>query len=134
MSGTAEALARAYAKRWLWKAAAPVAVPVFGVLTLLLIPLAVLAAPEASTASSSCSIGGTGATVAGTDLDAVQMGHAQTIVTVAAALGLDPYAATVALATRLPGVPHPNAGQRGQQPRTHRRTGRGDRHEPDLSA
>ncbi|TFV66542.1 UNVERIFIED_ORG: M23 family metallopeptidase [Bacillus sp. AZ43] len=101
MSGTAEGLARAYAKRWLWKAAAPVAVPVFGVLTLLLIPLAVLAAPEASTAaaSSSCSIGGTGATVAGIELDAVQMGHAQTIVTVASAQGLGPYAATVALAT-----------------------------------
>ncbi|TQN43724.1 peptidase M23-like protein [Blastococcus colisei] len=101
MSGTAEGLARAYAKRWLWKAAAPVAVPVFGVLTLLLIPLAVLAAPEASpaAASSVCSIGGTGATVAGTDLNAVQMGHAQTIVTVAAAQELDPYAATVALAT-----------------------------------
>ncbi|TFV79406.1 M23 family metallopeptidase [Blastococcus sp. CT_GayMR19] len=101
MSGTAEELARAYGKPWLWKVAASVAVPVFGVLTLLLIPLAVLAAPEASTAaaSSSCSIGGTGATVAGTELDAVQMGHAQTIVTVASALGLDPYAATVALAT-----------------------------------
>ncbi|TFV91187.1 M23 family metallopeptidase [Blastococcus sp. CT_GayMR16] len=101
MTGTAEGLARAYAKRWLWKAAASVAVPVFGVLTLLLIPLAVLAAPEASTslASSGCSIGGTGTTVAGIGLDAVQMGHAQTIVTVAAAQGLDPYAATVALAT-----------------------------------
>jgi murein DD-endopeptidase MepM/ murein hydrolase activator NlpD len=100
MSGTAKGLAQAYAKRWLWKAAAPVAVPVFGVLTLLLIPLAVLAAPEASTAAaSSCSIGGTGATVAGTELNAVQMGHAQTIVTVASAQGLDPYAATVALAT-----------------------------------
>ncbi|SOC49998.1 Peptidase family M23 [Blastococcus aggregatus] len=101
MSGIVEGLAKAYVKRWLWKAAAPVAVPVFGVLTLLLIPLAVLAAPEASTASasSSCSIGGTGATVAGTELDAVQMGHAQTIVTVASGDGLDPYAATVALAT-----------------------------------
>ncbi|SFE43630.1 M23 family metallopeptidase [Blastococcus tunisiensis] len=100
MSGTAEGLARAYGKRWLWKAAAPVAVPVFGALTLLLIPLAVLAAPEASTSpASSCSIGGTGATVAGIELDTVQMGHAQTIVTVAAAQGLDPYAAMVALAT-----------------------------------
>jgi murein DD-endopeptidase MepM/ murein hydrolase activator NlpD len=101
MSGTAEGLARAYAKRWLWKAAAPVAVPVFGVLTLLLIPLAVLAAPEASTsaASSACSIAGTGASVAGIELDPVQMSHAQTIVSVAAAQGLDPYAATVALAT-----------------------------------
>lgn len=100
MSGTAEGLARAYAKRWLWKVAAPVAVPLFCVLTLLLIPLAVLAAPEASmAASSSCSIGGTGVTVAGTELDAVQMGHAQTIADVAAARGLDAYAATVALAT-----------------------------------
>ncbi|RBY95416.1 M23 family peptidase [Blastococcus sp. TF02-8] len=101
MSGTAEGLARAYAKRWLWKVAAPVAVPMFCVLTLLLIPLAVLAGPEASTAgaSSACSIGGTGATVAGIELDAVQMGHAQTIADVAAARGLDAYAATVALAT-----------------------------------
>ena len=46
MRGTVEQFARAYARRWLWKAAAPVAVPVFGVLTLLLIPLAVLAAPD----------------------------------------------------------------------------------------
>ncbi|MCF6506539.1 M23 family peptidase [Blastococcus sp. MG754426] len=101
MSGTAEGLAQAYATRWLWKAAAPVAVPLVGALTLLLIPLAVLAAPEASTqtASSSCSTGGTGATVAGIALDAVQMGQAQTIVNVAAARGLGPYAATVALAT-----------------------------------
>jgi murein DD-endopeptidase MepM/ murein hydrolase activator NlpD len=101
MSGTTEGLARAYAKRWLWKVAAPVAVPLFGVLTLLLIPLAVLAAPEASTAaaSSACSTGGTGATVAGIELDAVQMGQAQTIVNVASARGLGPYAATVALAT-----------------------------------
>ncbi|WP_040336885.1 M23 family metallopeptidase [Candidatus Blastococcus massiliensis] len=101
MSGTAAGLARAYAKRWLWKAAAPVAVPMFCVLTLLLIPLAVLAAPAASTAAASaaCSIGGTGATVAGIELDAVQMGHARTIADVAAARGLDAYAATVALAT-----------------------------------
>ncbi|MCF6745971.1 M23 family metallopeptidase [Blastococcus sp. KM273128] len=100
MSGTAEGLALPYAKRWLWKAAAPVAIPVFGVLTLLLIPLAVLAAPEASTSpASSCSIAGTGASAADIELDAVQMGHAQTIVAVAAAGGLDPYAATVALAT-----------------------------------
>jgi murein DD-endopeptidase MepM/ murein hydrolase activator NlpD len=100
VSGTAEGLAQAYATRWLWKAAAPVAVPLLGALTLLLIPLAVLAAPEASTqTASSCSTGGTSATVAGIELDAVQMGQAQTIVTVAATKGLDPYAATVALAT-----------------------------------
>ncbi len=97
MTGTAQRAARA----WLWKAAVPVAVPVLAALTLLLVPLAVLSAPEASTsaASSGCSTGGSGATVAGVDLDAVQMGHAQTIVTVAASRELAPYAATVALAT-----------------------------------
>ena len=101
MSGTAEGLARAYATRLLWKAAVPIALPVLTGLTVLLVPLAVLAAPEASTqaVSSACSTGGTGATVAGIDLDAVQMGQAQTIVNVAAARGLGPYAATVALAT-----------------------------------
>ncbi len=97
MTGTVERAARA----WVWKAAAPVAVPMLAALTLLLVPLAVLAAPEASptAASSGCLVGGTGATVAGVDLDAVQMGQAQTIATVAARRGLDPYAVTVALAT-----------------------------------
>ncbi|SOC49466.1 Peptidase family M23 [Blastococcus aggregatus] len=101
MSGTAEGLAQAYATRWLWKAAIPIALPVLVGLTVLLIPLAVLVAPEASTqaVSSACSTGGTGATVAGIELDAVQMGQAQTIVNVAAVRGLGPYAATVALAT-----------------------------------
>jgi murein DD-endopeptidase MepM/ murein hydrolase activator NlpD len=85
---------------WLWLAV-PLVLPVLASLTLLLITTAVLAEPAARTpaASSACSTGGTGATVAGVDLDAVQMGHAQTIVTVAASRGLDPYAATVALAT-----------------------------------
>src|SRR5688572_7551380 len=96
MSGTAERAARA----WLWRATAPVALPVLAALTLLLIPLGLIAASDSQrAASSACSIGGTGAIVAGIDLDAVQMGHAQTIVAVAAAQGLDPYAATVALAT-----------------------------------
>jgi murein DD-endopeptidase MepM/ murein hydrolase activator NlpD len=100
MSGRVQYAAQAYAKRWLWQAAAPVAVPVLAALTLLLIPLAVLTAPDPGSAGSSgCSIGGTGATVTGLDLDAVQMSHAQTIVTVAATRGLDAYAATVALAT-----------------------------------
>jgi murein DD-endopeptidase MepM/ murein hydrolase activator NlpD len=101
VSGTAEGLARAYATRWLWKAAVPVALPVLTGLTVLLVALAVLAAPEASTqaVSSACSTGGTGATVAGIELDAVQMGQAQTIVNVAAARGLGPHAAVVALAT-----------------------------------
>ncbi|WNV75278.1 M23 family metallopeptidase [Geodermatophilus sp. DSM 44513] len=101
MSGTPESVAHQHARAWLWKTAGPIALPVLAALTLLLLPLAVLAAPEARTAaaSSGCSTGGTGATVAGIELDAVQMGHAQTIVTVAAALGLEHYAATVALAT-----------------------------------
>ena len=85
---------------WLWQAA-PFVIPGLVSLILLLVTTAVLAEPAARTpaASSACSTGGTGATVAGVDLDAVQMGHAQTIVTVAASRGLDPYAATVALAT-----------------------------------
>jgi len=101
VSGTAARVAQSYARAWLWRAAAPCALPVFAGLTLLLIPLAVIGASEASTpaASSVCSIGGTGATVAGIELDPVQMGHAQTIADVAAARGLDAYAATVALAT-----------------------------------
>ncbi|SHN52595.1 Peptidase family M23 [Geodermatophilus obscurus] len=98
MSGTVTRAAQSYARAWLWKAAGPIALPVLAALTLLLIPLAVLAAPEAAT-SAACSVGGTGATVAGIELDAVQMGHAQTIVTVAVRRGLAPYAATVALAT-----------------------------------
>ncbi len=48
---------------------------------------------------TSCGAGGTGVTVAGIALDAVQMGHARTIAHVAAARGLPPYATTVALAT-----------------------------------
>ncbi|UOY00007.1 M23 family metallopeptidase [Blastococcus sp. PRF04-17] len=100
MSGTAGQVAQAQARAWLWRAAAPLALPVLAGLTLLLIPLAVLAAPDQpAAASSGCSIGGTGATVAGLELDVVQMGQAQTIVTVAVTQGLDPYAATVALAT-----------------------------------
>ncbi|SFP63302.1 Murein DD-endopeptidase MepM and murein hydrolase activator NlpD, contain LysM domain [Geodermatophilus dictyosporus] len=97
MTGTAQRAARA----WLWRAAAPVAVPVLAALTVLLVPLAVLAAPEAGSpaASSACSVAGTGTTVAGTALDAVQMGHAQTIADLAAARGLPAYAVTVALAT-----------------------------------
>jgi murein DD-endopeptidase MepM/ murein hydrolase activator NlpD len=48
---------------------------------------------------TACGAGGTGVTVAGIALDAVQMGHARTIADVAAARGLPPYATTVALAT-----------------------------------
>jgi murein DD-endopeptidase MepM/ murein hydrolase activator NlpD len=48
---------------------------------------------------TTCGAGGTGTTVAGIALDAVQMGHARTIADVAAARGLPAHAATVALAT-----------------------------------
>ena len=84
----------------LWQAV-PFVIPVLASLTLLLVTTAVLPEPAARTPAAflACSTGGTGATVAGVDLDAVQMGHAQTIVTVAASRGLDPHAATVALAT-----------------------------------
>jgi murein DD-endopeptidase MepM/ murein hydrolase activator NlpD len=57
------------------------------------------AASSESAPDATCGTGGTGATVAGVDLDAVQIGHARTIADVAAARGLPPYATTVALAT-----------------------------------
>lgn len=104
MSGTAAAGTR----MWLWKAAVPIAIPVFAALTLLLVPLAVVAAPSSgtssaapsvSTSSLACSSAGAGTTVAGIALGAAQMAQAQTIVTSAATAGLPPYAATVALAT-----------------------------------
>ncbi len=99
--GVAERWVRRRTRLWLWKVVAPVAIPVMAAVTLLILPLAVIAGAEADTAGPGlrCSVGGTGATVAGIDLDAVQMGQAQTIADVAATLGLGPYAATVALAT-----------------------------------
>lgn len=57
------------------------------------------AASSDTAPDATCGAGGTGATVAGVDLDAVQMGHARTIADIAAARGLPPYATTVALAT-----------------------------------
>lgn len=104
--GTAQAAAEQWlarrARRWLWKAAAPLAIPVAAALTLLILPLAVIAGADAASSAGSgvrCSFAGTGTTIAGVDLDAAQMGHAQTITTVAASAGLESYAATVALAT-----------------------------------
>jgi murein DD-endopeptidase MepM/ murein hydrolase activator NlpD len=97
-TGTLERIARA----WLWRAAAPVAVPVLAALTLLLVPVAVLAAPERTAAALpavACSAGGAATTVAGIPLDAVQMQHAQTVADIAAARGLPAHAVTVALAT-----------------------------------
>jgi cell wall-associated NlpC family hydrolase len=67
---------------------------------LLVPPFVVLAAAGAAVPGPVvCGGGGTGQTVGSETLDAEQMGHAQTIVTVTAALRLPPYAATVALAT-----------------------------------
>jgi murein DD-endopeptidase MepM/ murein hydrolase activator NlpD len=57
------------------------------------------AATDNTRPDTTCGAGGTGVTVAGIALDAVQMGHAQTIAGVATARGLSPYATTVALAT-----------------------------------
>ncbi|MGX5657924.1 M23 family metallopeptidase [Geodermatophilus nigrescens] len=97
MTGPAQHAARP----WPWTAIAAGAVPVLAALTLLLLPMAVLALPEPETAAAptDCSPAGTGTTVAGVALDAVQMGHAQTIADVAAARELPAYAVTVALAT-----------------------------------
>ena len=100
--GAAQEAARSAARRRLWRIAAPIAVPIFAGFTLLVVPLAFIAGQagvQASAAVMSCSVGGTAATVAGVDMDAVQMGRAQTITNIAAARGLDSYAATVALAT-----------------------------------
>jgi len=98
--------ATGYAKRALWKLIAPVAAPLLAGFSLLVLPLAVIAgaagveaAAAAASSSMTCSAGGTAATVAGVDVNATQMGRAQTVANVAAALGLDSYAATVALAT-----------------------------------
>ncbi len=103
-----EDVARTAVKRALWRAVAPVAVPLLVGFTLILLPLLVIAGAAgvgtaaetvAAGRSMTCSVGGTAATVAGVQMDATQMGRAQTITNVAAALGLDSYAATVALAT-----------------------------------
>lgn len=96
---------QAAAERRAWRFAVPLAIPIIGGFTLLILPIALMAgaigleASAAAAASMSCSVGGTAASVAGVDVDAVQMGRAQTIANVAAAKGLDSYAATIALAT-----------------------------------
>src|SRR5215217_7975185 len=77
--------------------AAAMVLPLLAVSTVLL--LLGGAATNDTPLDSTCGVGGTGATVAGIALDAVQMGHAWTIAGVAAARGLPPYATTVALAT-----------------------------------
>jgi murein DD-endopeptidase MepM/ murein hydrolase activator NlpD len=96
MTGAAQHVPRT----WPWQVVL-LAIPMLASLTVLLVPLAVFAEPPARPPAGSlaCSTGGTGVTVAGIALDAVQMGHATTIVNVAAAHGLASYATTVALAT-----------------------------------
>ena len=82
---------------------ATTAVAAVFVLPLLAVSIVLLllggAATDDTPPDATCGAGGTGATVAGIALDAVQMGHARTIADVAAARGLPPYATTVALAT-----------------------------------
>lgn len=95
---------QAAAKRRAWRIALPVAIPIIGGFTLLILPIAIIGGAlgvggSAAAAATSCSVGGTAASVAGVEMDAIQMGRAQTIANVAAAKGLDSYAATVALAT-----------------------------------
>lgn len=67
--------------------------------SLLLLALMSAGAGASSPAVSLCGPGGTGQEVAGVQLDAEQMGNAQTVVRVTAGRGLSAYAATVALAT-----------------------------------
>ena len=69
------------------------------VIVLLLLPLMIAGAAAGSPLSSLCGPGGTAQTVGGVQLDAEQMGNAQTVVSVVARRGLPAYAATVALAT-----------------------------------
>jgi cell wall-associated NlpC family hydrolase len=86
-------------RRWA-VVAGSVAVPLVLAVAAVMLPLFVLTAAGATaTGPVLCGGGGTGQTVAGQRLDAEQMGHAQTIVTVTAAMRLPAYAATVALAT-----------------------------------
>jgi murein DD-endopeptidase MepM/ murein hydrolase activator NlpD len=87
--------------RWPWGALAAAALPTVA-FSALIVPLAVIAAADTAASDNldaGCSVAGSGTTVAGIAVDAVQMARAQVIVTVAATSGLPPYAATVALAT-----------------------------------
>lgn len=65
----------------------------------LLLPLMVAGAAVGSRPPVLCGPGGTAASVGGVQLDAEQMGNAQTVVSVVARRGLPAYAATIALAT-----------------------------------
>jgi cell wall-associated NlpC family hydrolase len=81
-------------------ATAGVAGAPFGVvIVLLLLALMIAGAAPGSPPRPLCGAGGTGQHVGGVQLDAEQMGNAQTVVSVTARRGLPAYAATVALAT-----------------------------------
>jgi cell wall-associated NlpC family hydrolase len=69
------------------------------IFVLLLLPLMTAGGAVNSSPVPLCGPGGTRADIAGVQLDAEQMGNAQTVVSVTAARGLPSYAATIALAT-----------------------------------
>jgi len=69
------------------------------ILVVLLLPLMIAGAALGSSPPAPCGPGGTAQSVGGLQLDAEQMGNAQTVVSATAGRGLPPYAATVALAT-----------------------------------
>ena len=69
------------------------------VIVVLVLGLMIAGAAPGSPWRPPCGPGGTGQRVGGVQLDAEQMGNAQTVVSVTAQRGLAPYAATVALAT-----------------------------------
>src|SRR5674476_1522306 len=68
-------------------------------MVVLLLPLMIAGAAIGSPPLTLCGPGGTAQSVGGVQLDAEQMGNAQTVVSVTAQRGLPSYAATVALAT-----------------------------------
>jgi cell wall-associated NlpC family hydrolase len=80
-------------------ATAGVAGVLFAAIVLLLLPLMIAGVAAGLAPSSLCGPGGTGQSVGNVQLDAEQMGNAQTVVSAVAQRGLPRYAATVALAT-----------------------------------
>jgi peptidoglycan DL-endopeptidase CwlO len=82
------------------KAAAGIAWVLFtAAMVILLLPLMIAGAAIGSAPLTLCGPGGTAQSVGDVQLDAEQMGNAQTVVSAVAQRGLPPYAATVALAT-----------------------------------
>ena len=82
------------------KAAAGIAGVLYAaIIVVLLLPLMIAGAALGSPPLALCGPGGTAQSVGGLQLDAEQMGNAQTVVSATAQRGLPAYAATVALAT-----------------------------------